>query len=330
MQFLSNERIENLVSVSLKNIFDEKSLPLYDMMSYHYGFHEDILSNQIRPHQGTLLLVGVDSFGGEVESALPAALAIELLNAFCQVHDDVESGRPSSQGRDSLWWVWGPAQAINAGDGLHALARITVLGLIESGVSLEKTYRAVNLLDEACLKACEGRFRDLEIQERPEISIESYRKMASEKSGAILGGALSIAGLLSGFDEQKVQSLVECGEWLGEYFQIQEDLNEIWESDTADNVEFLNKKKLYPVVAAMSKAGPSEKRKLGEVYFKRVLEPKDLATVKEVIENLGGREDSLDRLKTLKEKYSSQIYDLCGDEEKGSRLVNFIDGIKKA
>ena len=112
MQFLSNERIENLVSVSLKNIFDEKSLPLYDMMSYHYGFHEDILSNQIRPHQGTLLLVGVDSFGGEVESALPAALAIELLNAFCQVHDDVESGRPSSQGRDSLWWVWGPGAVV--------------------------------------------------------------------------------------------------------------------------------------------------------------------------------------------------------------------------
>ena len=82
MQFLSNEKIENLVSRSLKNIFDQKPLPLYDMMSYHYGFHEDTLANQIRPHQGTLLLVGVDSFGGEVDSALPAALAIELINGF--------------------------------------------------------------------------------------------------------------------------------------------------------------------------------------------------------------------------------------------------------
>ena len=171
MQFLSNEKIENLVSVSLKNIFDEKYLTLYDMMSYHYGFHEDILTNQIRPHKGTLLLIGVDSFGGEVDSALPAARAIELINGFWQVHDDVESGRPSRQGRDSLWWVWGPAQAINAGDGLHALARITVLGLIDKGVSLEKTYRAVSLLDEACLKACEGRFRDLEIQENKISSI---------------------------------------------------------------------------------------------------------------------------------------------------------------
>jgi geranylgeranyl diphosphate synthase type I len=330
LQFLSNEKIENLVSRSLKNIFDQKPLPLYDMMSYHYGFHEDTLANQIRPHQGTLLLVGVDSFGGEVDSALPAALAIELINGFCQVHDDVESGRPSSQGRDSLWWVWGPAQAINAGDGLHALARITVLGLIDKGVSLEKTYRAVSLLDEACLKACEGRFRDLEIQERPEVSIEAYQKMASDRSGAILGGALSIAGLLSGFDEQKVQRLVQCGEWLGEYFQIQGDLNQIWEVDTTDNVEFLNKKKLYPVVAAMSKAGPSEKRKLGEVYFKRVLEPEDLATVREVIEKLGGREDSIERLKGLREKYTSRIYDLSSDENQALRLVNFIDEIEKA
>ena len=133
------------------------------------------MTNQIRPHKGTLLLIGVDSLGGEVDSALPAALAIELINGFCQVHDDVESGRPSSQGRESLWWVWGPAQAINAGDGLHALARITVLGLIDKGVSLEKTYRAVSLLDEACLKACEGRFRDLEIllKNNPEVGQQS-------------------------------------------------------------------------------------------------------------------------------------------------------------
>ena len=162
------------------------------------------------------------------------------------------------------------------------------------------------------------------------MSIEAYQKMASDRSGAILGGALSIAGLLSGFDEQKVQRLVQCGEWLGEYFQIQGDLNQIWEVDTTDNVEFLNKKKLYPVVAAMSKAGPSEKRKLGEVYFKRVLEPEDLATVREVIEKLGGREDSIERLKGLREKYTSRIYDLSSDENQALRLVNFIDEIEKA
>ena len=107
-------------------------------------------------------------------------------------------------------------------------------------------------------------------------------------------------------------------------------MNQIWETDTTDNVEFLNKKKLYPVVTAMSKAGPSEKRKLGEVYFKRVLEPEDLATVREVIERLGGREDSIERLKRLKEKYTSQICDLTSDEEKASRLTNFIDEIGKA
>ena len=101
--------LELEINKELRSRLNSKNMPLYDMMSYHYGFHEDTLANQIRPHQGTLLLVGVDSFGGEVDSALPAALAIELINGFCQVHDDVESGRPSSQGRDSLWWVWGLA-----------------------------------------------------------------------------------------------------------------------------------------------------------------------------------------------------------------------------
>ena len=63
--------------------------------------------------------------------------------------------------------------------------------------------------------------------------------------------------------------------------------------------EFLNKKKLFPVVLAMQSAGPSEKRQLGDVYFKRVLEKDDLDKVLNTIESLGVKQMSLDRIKYL-------------------------------
>ena len=60
--------------------------------------------------------------------------------------------------RETVWWKWGPAQAINAGDGMHALARLALFGLQDAGLSAGSTFRAVQILDEAGLRTCEGRF----------------------------------------------------------------------------------------------------------------------------------------------------------------------------
>ena len=49
----------------------------------------------------------------------------------------------------------------------------------------------------------------------------------------------------------------------------------------------------------MQSAGPSEKRQLGDVYFKRVLEKDDLDKVLNTIESLGVKQMSLDRIKNL-------------------------------
>ena len=52
----------------------------------------------------------------------------------------------------------------------------------------------------------------------------------------------------------------------------------------------MNKKKLLPIVYALEKANLNQKRRLGEVYFKRVLEPDDVSAVREVLEELGAKE----------------------------------------
>ena len=58
--------------------------------------------------------------------------------------------------------------------------------------------------------------------------------------------------------------------------------------------EVLNKKKLLPVVHAIQNAGASERRRLGDVYFKRVLEPADVVEVQKLVEDLGGRERAIE------------------------------------
>ena len=51
----------------------------------------------------------------------------------------------------------------------------------------------------------------------------------------------------------------------------------------------LNKTKLLPVVYAVQEANINDKRRLGDVYFKRVLEAGDVDVVRETAERLGGK-----------------------------------------
>jgi geranylgeranyl diphosphate synthase type I len=274
-------------------------MDLYRMMSYHLGWEDERGSarDQVagtRNH-GVACLTACHAAGGDVEAALPAAASVELVNSFCQIHDDVQGGHPRRDDRDAVWWVWGPAQAINAGDAMHAMARLAMFRLQDRGISTNAVSRALQLVDEASLELCEGRFQDLEAQERIDLKVDAYLKMAASKTGALYACAMRLGGLVAEADEDVVDALARCGANIGMAVQVRDDLRELWpdgqEEDTP-SAEVLNKKKLLPVVYAVEKAALSQKRRLGDIYFKRVLDPEDISTVREVLEELGAREYS--------------------------------------
>ena len=293
----SVEDLSSLVDTELSSIVTSRTMPLYGMMSYHMGWSDEPGRSEAgAPKQralGVLCLLACRGAGGNMDDALPAAAAVELVYNFCQIHDDVQGGNPSRDNRDAVWWVWGPAQAINAGDGMHALARLALFRLSERGVSSPTTFRAIQLLDEASLRTCEGRFQDLEAQERIDLSVEKYLNMASDKSGALISCAMTLGGLVASEDEKILEALGTCGVKLGVAIQLQDDLHDLWgedEESPAASPNLMNKTKVFPVVYALENASVREKRKLGEIYFKRVLERDDITKLRLVLEQLGARE----------------------------------------
>ncbi len=320
------------VDAELKAIVNERGFPLYDMMGYHMGWRgahaldEDLPQRQERMH-GVLTLLACVAVGGNVEDCLSAAAAMELVDKFAEIHDDVQEGNPQRNERDAVWWVWGPAQAINAGDGMHALGRLALLRLAERGVSDERVFDVIRLVDKASLRACEGRFRDLEAQERIDMSVEAYTRMAADKAGALLGCALQIGALAGGADAATGNALAACGEKLGIALQVRSDLAALWgkEGQSQPNVEVLNKKKLIPVVYALENATISEKRAMGEIYFKRVLEPDDAIRLREVIDGMGARAACEEMADTLKAEALAGLQIKGVAPTGGSRIREYIE-----
>ena len=290
------DELTSTVEGGLREVLDSRRMPLYRMMAYHLGW-ESATGDSLQPpraerRHGVACLAACYATGGEADLALPAATGVELVQNSTQVHDDIQSGVPARNGRDTVWWVWGPAQAINVGDGMYALARLATFGMRDREVSAAKAFRAVQMVDEASLQSCEGRFQDLEAQERIDLSVDSYLEMASGKTGALYACAMKLGALVgSDGNEASIDAYGAAGDRLGVASQVQGDVRQIWgaRQDSEASLEVLNKKKLLPVVYALEKAKVSEKRRIGEIYFKRVLEPDDVAPLRAMLDELGAR-----------------------------------------
>lgn len=279
-----------MVDGGLRRVVANRDLPLYAMMEHHLGWGADDAPSAAPPSRslGAACLAVCESLGGEAESALPAAASIELARNFCEIHDDIQSGKISRDGRDAVWWRWGPAQAINAGDGMHALARLALFGFLDAGFDSAAVFEAVRLLDQASLAACEGRFMDMEAQERLDMTADAYMRMADAKTGALYACAMELGALAANADADARSGFAERGRKLGVALQMLDDLRQLSTEPGAEpSDDVMNKKKLYPVVLAFEMANPAQRRRLGDYYFKRVLEPSDLRGLSDAIRETG-------------------------------------------
>ena len=290
------QRYQQELEEELRETFVNQEGLLYNMLVYQLGW-KDELGTPLSTGSGerylaSLCLLTCESLLGEYKRALPAGAAVELVHNFSLIHEDVHSGSPSRGLRPSIWWIWGPGQAINAGDGMHALARLALMRLEAHGLTVATMLEAMRLLDNACLRMCEGQYLDLAFQERLDVGVEPYIKMAEGKAGALTSCAMGLGALVADGDTNVVSAFTECGKNLGIALQITDDIKEIVNGSSDDLVSsnLLLKKKVLPVVYALTAGEPATRRELGTIYLKRVLEPQDVPEVVRILKSSGALE----------------------------------------
>ena len=305
---------------------------LYNLLRYHLGWtdqHGQPEGNPGRAHfQSLLPLATSQAVAGDFTPALPVAAAIELVCHFMAVHGDVQAGRVDAQDRPSIWWVWGPAQAINAGDGLHALSRAAMMRLALAGVGPERVLQAVSALDRACLALCEGQYMDLSFQDQLMVTSTDYHDMIRRKSGSICACATELGALAAGAEPGVQASFQRFGSKLGMAWQIARDIAEFWgqgqDGITARNL--LNKKKSFPLIYALENAENSVKRELGTIYAKRVLEPDDITRVVTVLDAADARRHSEEKARELVAEAFEEVagLDFAEDGAPGLRELGYL------
>lgn len=312
--------INNDFEEYLLNLVSVNEVELYRIIKYQLGW-EDEGGNKIEnlnPKNrkfSNLTLKISKIFGDDLSKSFPFAASIEILASSWYVHGDVQSGITDRFGRPSVWWKWGPAQSINTGDGLHALARLSLLK--SDSLSNEALLKALSIFDNSYLMLCEGENLDINYQESPIVKINNLLDMMEKRPGSLYGCCFQL-GYLSmnsnSFNENDLEKLNKIGTMVGLLEELQEQNSILTDENLEPEVfhRFASKKKNIFTSFILEDSDPSIKRVIGEIYFKRVLEEPDLDIIKKTISE---NKNYLDFYNNLVNKYKNEIENLINNLE---------------
>ncbi|CAM5633442.1 polyprenyl synthetase family protein [Streptomyces fumanus] len=260
---------------------------------YHRGWCEaDGAPRSAAPGGGkavrpALTLLCALAVGARPSAAVPGAVAVELVHDFTLLHDDVIDGDALRRHRPAAWSLFGTPAAVLTGDAL-LVAALRALTDAPGG-----NGPAAQELVGALLELVEGQSRDVAFEQASEVSVADYLAMATGKTGALIGCACALGGVLGGADPDRVAGLREFGRRLGVAFQCADDILGIWGRSALSGkpvgADLAARKKSLPVVAALAAPGAASRR-LRDLYrAPGPLGADDIALARRLLEETGGR-----------------------------------------
>ena len=194
-----------------------------DAMKYSLG----IGGKRIRP---VLLLEFCRVCGGDVEKALPFAVALEMIHTYSLIHDDLPcmDDDDMRRGMPSCHIKYGEEYALLAGDALLTRA----FGVIaESELAKEKPLCAVSAVAVLSELAgvngmIGGQTVDLKNEGR-RASLETLEIMDSLKTGALIVSAARLGCFAAGASEAQTAAAVTFCKKIGHAFQIVDDILDV-------------------------------------------------------------------------------------------------------
>ena len=198
-----------------------------------------------------LTIVAAEACGGNKDTVMSSALAIEILHNFTLVHDDIMDRGFIRHGKKTVHNKWDDGIAILTGDAMLSIA----LELINDSTSDKHTQ--MTLFIKGLLAVCEGQAMDKEFEIHKTVTIKDYFRMIDLKTGYIIGLSAQIGATAANMDNETSQCIRDYGRLLGRAFQIQDDYLEIFSESSkmgkSLESDIMFGKKTFLMIQAMQK-----------------------------------------------------------------------------
>ena len=177
--------------------------------------------------RGILTLEFAKMFGCDTETAVPYAVAVECIQAYSLIHDDLPcmDDDDMRRGKPSCHIAFGEANALLAGDALLTHAFSAISESKSSNEHPERAIKAVKILSgfAGYRGMVGGQVLDLEAAEK-ETDVKTLDTIHKLKTGALIKASALLGCCASGTDDENFRLSEEYAEKFGAAFQIIDDI----------------------------------------------------------------------------------------------------------
>ena len=180
---------------------------------------------RIRP---VLCLAATEAVGGNLESALPAACALEMIHTYSLIHDDLPAmdNDVLRRGKPTCHVAFDEATAILTGDALLTLA----FQNLSSPLNIKESQALVwlNVIHIISIAAgykgmIDGQMKDI-ISEGTSLSLDDLKNMHALKTGALIEASIRCGAILGNGSQEQINQLGIYAKNLGLAFQVTDDI----------------------------------------------------------------------------------------------------------
>lgn len=274
---------------------------------------------RLRP---VLLLMSANIFRDDIESGLPAALAVEIFHNFTLLHDDIMDKAEVRRNNPTVHKYFSENTAILSGDAMAFLSYQLLLKC-----RCEKLSEITRLFTETALEVCEGQQYDMDFETRQDVTEAEYLEMIRLKTAVLLACSLKAGAQLADAENETAERMYDFGINLGLAFQLQDDL-----LDTFGNQESFGKKiggdivankKTYLLIEALENANATQKRELEKWLAKTdFVQDEKINAVTDLYNQLGIKQLTEEKIDSYFNAASEILQKLPFDEKRKLPLKN--------
>jgi octaprenyl-diphosphate synthase len=241
-------------------------------------------------------LLSARASGYQGRDHIQLATIIEFIHTSTLLHDDVVDESARRRGKATAHRIWGNAASVLVGDFLYSRSFQLMVEIDQMSI--------MRILADTTNTIAEGEVLQLMQMGNAELGVDDYFQVISDKTACLFAASARLGGVLGGLDRDSCEHLADYGLYLGQAFQITDDVLDYRSTDgeLGKNVgdDLAEGKVTLPLILAMRDADSEDSRRLREMI--EAGGSTDLETVRRIMQSTGALDQAMDQGRRLAQR----------------------------